>query len=145
MMHRWRLKASRNMGVLATLSARALKVDGSCFQRLLPPGGNEPPAHRHKFGSAALARFHDIDGIGRGYIVVRLQIAGGAREAVQVMDFAPCVALAEASTHRAYPIDSFRLAAGGNACKPLSTGIGAEPGHHEHRSPSTRLPTVACG
>jgi hypothetical protein len=25
------------------------------------------------------------------------------------------------------------------------TGIGAEPGHHEHRSPSTRLPTLASG
>ena len=30
-MHRWHLNASRNMGLLATLSARALKVAGNCF------------------------------------------------------------------------------------------------------------------
>src|SRR5262249_41008395 len=36
------------------------------------------------------------------------------------------------------------LAAGGTACSPVSTGIGVEdPGHQEHREPSTRLPTDA--
>jgi hypothetical protein len=27
----------------------------------------------------------------------------------------------------------------------VSTGIGASPWHHEHRKPSTRLPTDASG
>jgi hypothetical protein len=39
----------------------------------------------------------------------------------------------------------FALAAGGNACRPAILGIGAAPPHHEHRSPSTRLPTEANG
>jgi hypothetical protein len=40
---------------------------------------------------------------------------------------------------RIYPV------LGGNACNPMIFGIGAEPGHHEHLSPSTRLPTDASG
>jgi hypothetical protein len=32
MTHRWRLNASRNMGVLATVSNLALKVAGTCFR-----------------------------------------------------------------------------------------------------------------
>jgi len=43
----------------------------------------------------------------------------------------------------AYPIDSLRLAAGGKTRKPVITGIGADPGHHEQRRPSTRLPIEA--
>src|SRR5262252_462436 len=37
------------------------------------------------------------------------------------------------------------LAAGGNACSPTSTGVGAMPASrpHEHRKPSTRLPPSA--
>jgi hypothetical protein len=35
--------------------------------------------------------------------------------------------------------------AGGSACNPSSFGIGADPGHREHRSPSTRVPTEANG
>ena len=38
---------------------------------------------------------------------------------------------------------SDRLA--GRANKPSSFGIGADPGHHEHRSPSTSVPTEASG
>jgi hypothetical protein len=34
---------------------------------------------------------------------------------------------------------------GGNACNPIIFGMGADPAHHEHRSPSTRLPTDAMG
>jgi hypothetical protein len=40
---------------------------------------------------------------------------------------------------------SFYFAAGGNACNPLSTGIGAEPWQNEHRKPSIRQPTLASG
>jgi hypothetical protein len=40
---------------------------------------------------------------------------------------------------------SMGITAGGNACSPVITGIGAESGHHVHRSPSTRLPTLASG
>jgi hypothetical protein len=36
-------------------------------------------------------------------------------------------------------------ACGGKACKSSSFGMGAEPGHHKHRSPSTRVPTEASG
>jgi hypothetical protein len=34
---------------------------------------------------------------------------------------------------------------GGSANNPSSFGIGAEPGHQEHRSPSTSVPTEASG
>jgi hypothetical protein len=33
--------------------------------------------------------------------------------------------------------------AGGKAYRQSSLGIGAEPGHHEHRRPSTSVPTDA--
>ena len=69
------------------------------FQRLVPPIGNEPPAHGHKLGGAAISRPHDIDSVRRRDVVVRLQIASGAREAVEVADFPPRVALGEASAH----------------------------------------------
>jgi hypothetical protein len=35
--------------------------------------------------------------------------------------------------------------AGGNAYKPSSFGIGADPGHQEHRRPRTIVPTEARG
>jgi hypothetical protein len=35
--------------------------------------------------------------------------------------------------------------AGGNAYSPSNFGIGADPGHHEHRRPSTNVPTEASG
>jgi hypothetical protein len=35
--------------------------------------------------------------------------------------------------------------AGGNAYSPSSIGIGADPGHHPHRKPSTIVPTEAIG
>ena len=38
-----------------------------------------------------------------------------------------------------------RVNAGGDACNPVSTGIGAAPPHQEHRGPSTKLPTDASG
>ena len=42
-----------------------------------------------------------------------------------------------------YPIDPCCLTVGGSACSPAIAGIGAEPGHHEHRSPSARLAASA--
>jgi hypothetical protein len=37
------------------------------------------------------------------------------------------------------------VAAGGSAYRPRIFGIGAEPGHHEQRKPSTSVPTEASG
>jgi hypothetical protein len=48
------------------------------FQRLFPPIGNEPPAHRHKFVAASFGRLHDLNGISWRNVVVRLQIPGSA-------------------------------------------------------------------
>ena len=45
------------------------------------------------------------------------------------------------ATHQA---DCARLA-GGREDSPSSLGIGAEPGHQEHRRPSTSVPTEASG
>jgi hypothetical protein len=39
------------MGVVATVSAPALKV-GHLLPRLLPPIGHESPAHQHQLGGA---------------------------------------------------------------------------------------------
>jgi len=68
-------------------------------QGLSPPVRNETPAHWHQFRGATIGELHDINGIGWSDVVVRLQIASGAREAVQVVDFAPRVALGEATAH----------------------------------------------
>ena len=69
------------------------------LQRLFPSVRNETPAHWHQFRGATIGELHDINGIGWSDVVVRLQIASGAREAVQVVDFAPRVALGEATAH----------------------------------------------
>jgi hypothetical protein len=42
------------------------------------------------------------------------------------------------------PLASARVY-GGSGRKPISFGIGTEPGHHEHRSPRTSVPTEASG
>jgi hypothetical protein len=42
------------------------------------------------------------------------------------------------------PETLWRLA-GGSGYSPRSFGIGADPGHHEQRSPSTSVPTDASG
>jgi hypothetical protein len=44
-------------------------------------------AHRHKLGGTTIGRPRDIHGVRRRDVVVRLQIASGAREVVQVPDF----------------------------------------------------------
>jgi hypothetical protein len=46
------------------------------------------------------------------------------------------------SPHR---FDAAVFAAGGKACSPRILGIGADSGHHEHRRPSTNVPTDASG
>jgi hypothetical protein len=43
------------------------------------------------------------------------------------------------------PIEPTAVAAGGSACRPRIFGIGADPGHHEQRKPSTSVPTEASG
>jgi hypothetical protein len=42
-------------------------------------------------------------------------------------------------------IDPWTRNAGGGACSPMILGMGAEPAHHEHLSPGTRLPIDAMG
>jgi hypothetical protein len=41
--------------------------------------------------------------------------------------------------------DAAAFAAGGKGCNPRILGIGADSGHHEHRSPNTRVATDASG
>jgi hypothetical protein len=41
--------------------------------------------------------------------------------------------------------DAAAFAAGGNVCNPRILGIGADSGHQEHRSPSTKVATEARG
>src|SRR6267154_968807 len=43
MTHRLRLRASRNMGLSATVSARALKLAGNCFRGFFHHHGTSPP------------------------------------------------------------------------------------------------------
>ena len=49
-------------------------------------------------------RPHDLDSVGRRDVVVGLKIASGAREVVRVVDFAPRLALGEASAHGDQPV-----------------------------------------
>jgi hypothetical protein len=49
-------------------------------------------------GGDTVGKLHGIDSIGWSHVVVRLQISRGAREVVQFVDFAPSVALGEASS-----------------------------------------------
>jgi Tripartite tricarboxylate transporter family receptor len=46
---------------------------------------------------------------------------------------------------RLHSVEAAAPTVGGNACRPNIFGIGAELGHHEHRKPSTRVPTEASG
>ncbi len=95
-MQRWRLNASRNIGLSATLSARPLKVAGNCFTGFFHQCGMSP-VHRHEFGGAPVGGPHDLDGVRWRDVVMGLEIASGAREVVQVVNVAPSVALGEAS------------------------------------------------
>jgi len=52
----------------------------------------------------------------------------------------PCVGVDRLDGHNV-----LRCTAGGDACNPVSTGIGAAPPHQEHRRPSTKVPTDANG
>jgi hypothetical protein len=56
-------------------------------------------AHRHELGSA-VGTSHNLDSVGRGDGVVRLEIAGGADQVVQI-DLPPSVALNKPSAHLA--------------------------------------------
>src|SRR5258708_10674526 len=54
---------------------------------------------RSSAAGAAIARLDDIDGIGRGDVVVGLEIMSGARQAVVVTNLVPRMALGESSAH----------------------------------------------
>jgi hypothetical protein len=43
------------------------------------------------------------------------------------------------------PVEPAALAAGGSTYSPRIFGIGADPGHHEHRNPRTSVATEAAG
>jgi hypothetical protein len=45
----------------------------------------------------------------------------------------------------AHKFDAAAFAAGRKACNPRILGMGADSGHHEHRSPSTSVGTYARG
>src|SRR6266849_2619835 len=66
---------------------------------LFPPRWNESPPHWHKAIGVVAGRLHDVDGVGWRDVVVGLQVAGSAHQAIQVLNFAPSVALRESSAH----------------------------------------------
>jgi len=77
----------------------------------------------------------------------------GDERNLMVPDFAAdcCDRVAEGQDLFCIPCGGFGLElssarrAGGRANSPISFGIGAEPGHQEHRRPSIRLPIDASG
>src|SRR6516164_161156 len=66
MIQRWRLNASRNMGLSTTLSALALKVADNCFSALFHQLGTSPPAHFWPTVSATAADAMQLPGVRRG-------------------------------------------------------------------------------
>jgi hypothetical protein len=68
-----------------------------------------------------------------------LAAAGAATEARKIYR-AVCLSCRQTSSKS----DAWRVA-GGSVDRPSSFGIGADPGHHEHRRPSTNVPTEASG
>src|ERR1700730_108803 len=68
------------------------------LQRLFAPVRNETPAHWHQFRGTTIGELHDISGIGWSDVVVGLQISSGAREAVEIVDFASSITLSKSST-----------------------------------------------
>src|SRR6266850_4179927 len=99
MTQRCRANASRNIGLSATVSALALKLAGSCFRGFFHQW-NEPPAHRDELDPAGGCGSHDFYRVGRGDVVVGLQIASRTvREFVQILDFIPRVALDKSPAH----------------------------------------------
>src|SRR5258707_7750069 len=96
MMHRWRLNASRNMGLSATLSARVLKLAGNCFRGFFHHHGTSPQRIDTSSLVPLAAGLTDLCRVRRCDVVVGLQIASGAvREYVLILDFVPQVALDE--------------------------------------------------
>jgi hypothetical protein len=105
MMHRLRLKASRNIGLSATLSARALKLAGNSFRGFFHHHGTSPQRHGDKLSGAASGGPYDIDRIRRRNVVMGLQIASrAAGEFVQFLDLMPSIALNKSSAHATDPI-----------------------------------------
>ena len=69
------------------------------LQGLFPPVGNQPSAHRHQLVGTAVGGPHNLDGVGLGDVVMRLQVPSRSREVIQVVDLGPRLALGEASAH----------------------------------------------
>jgi hypothetical protein len=73
-----------------------VKARWQFLQCLIPPPGNEPPAHGDQLARAFGRGPHDIDRVSRRDVVVGLQVASGAiREFVQVVDFVRGAAFAD--------------------------------------------------
>jgi hypothetical protein len=67
---------------------------------LFPPAWNEAPAHRDKLGGT-IRQSHDVDRRYRSDIVAGAQVSRGLGEPIKLDQFAPSVALGEASAHGA--------------------------------------------
>ena len=97
-MQRVRLNADRNMGFSATVSARALNVDGTSlavFSTKMELGPNAREL------TAASGQSYDIDHRRRGNVIARPEIKRQLRQFIKLDELAPCVGLGEASAHGA--------------------------------------------
>ena len=133
MTQRRALNADRNIGFSATVSARALNVDGSSIKRFLPPERHKPPAHRHKL-IAGRRRADDFDLRRRRDVVARLEIARLADQIGEPMELFPGKMLCEASAHGGSIALTSRLA---HACVawPARLGIGLSPANRRRTFP----------
>src|SRR5215831_16693165 len=109
-MHRRRLNASRNMGVLATVFALALKVAGTFFRASSTCKGRGPSASAQAQSCRCLP-CSPPPRVGRRDVVMDLRIAGGAREFIQVANLVTSEFLCEFSA----PGDQLRRAPASHA------------------------------
>ena len=98
-----RLKAERNIGFSATVSARALNVEGKSLAIFIPPIRYEAPAHGNKLWTR-ISHSHDIDSRCRSDIVAGAQVARRLGQPIKLDQFAPTEELGEASAHCAKSI-----------------------------------------
>ena len=95
MRHLLRLNAARNIGFVATVSARALKVDDASLAVFFHHDG---PAHRWQI-AASLVRYHHVDHCRRREVVAWRDVYRLAGEPIKLIELAPSVGLEEASAH----------------------------------------------
>src|SRR5262249_28230147 len=69
------------------------------LQRLFPPARDKPPPHQHQLCGSSVARSHGLHRVGRGDVVVRLQITSGAYKLIQVKNLVPRAFLRKSSAH----------------------------------------------